>query len=199
MEKHRWARFLCTTAVVLGFHVAVIWLILTTSRVFLVREQSQNLEIVRITQPLVPPNGNPQGRASDNAVPRHRSAPDSKIASPKDESDAIQPPADWAGEIRRAANDMAAKELMPKPKDFGFPHSSSAPDRPIQFGWDYAATHRVESLPEGGLLIHLSDNCVLVLFPLPFAGCGIGKRKANGDLFEHMRDPVQPGDPSNPM
>jgi hypothetical protein len=33
---------------------------------------------------------------------------------------------------------------------------------------------------------------VLVLFPLPFVGCGIGRKKADGDLFEHMRDPAQP-------
>jgi len=35
---------------------------------------------------------------------------------------------------------------------------------------------------------------VLILFPLPFAGCGIGKKKANGDLFEHMHDPARTGD-----
>jgi hypothetical protein len=39
--------------------------------------------------------------------------------------------------------------------------------------------------------LHLNDNCVLILFPRPFAGCGIGKRKANGDLFEHMHDPAR--------
>jgi hypothetical protein len=47
----------------------------------------------------------------------------------------------------------------------------------------------VESLPQGGLLVHVNDNCVLLLFPLPFVGCAIGKIKTNGNLFEHMRDP----------
>jgi hypothetical protein len=38
------------------------------------------------------------------------------------------------------------------------------------------------------LLINLNDHCVFVLLPLPFFGCGIGSKPANGDLFEHMRD-----------
>jgi hypothetical protein len=38
------------------------------------------------------------------------------------------------------------------------------------------------------MLVHLSDNCVLIIFPLPFIGCGIGKRPTNGDLFEHRHD-----------
>jgi hypothetical protein len=29
---------------------------------------------------------------------------------------------------------------------------------------------------------------VLLIFPLPLIGCGIGKRPANGDLFNHMRE-----------
>jgi hypothetical protein len=62
-----------------------------------------------------------------------------------------------------------------------------------EFGLDYAATHRVEGIAEGGLLVHLNDNCVLVLFPLPLAGCVNGKRKANEDLFEHMHDGSQAG------
>jgi len=43
-------------------------------------------------------------------------------------------------------------------------------------------------VPGGGLAIHLNDHCVFLLFPLPFLGCGIGSKPANGDLFEHMRD-----------
>jgi len=29
------------------------------------------------------------------------------------------------------------------------------------------------------------------LFPLPFAGCGIGKIPVRGDLFDHMHDAPQ--------
>ncbi len=63
-----------------------------------------------------------------------------------------------------------------------------------QFDWDYARTHRVESIPQGGIIIHLNDNCVVVMTPLPFASCSPFKREANGELFKHMRDPDRPGD-----
>ena len=44
------------------------------------------------------------------------------------------------------------------------------------------------------MLLHLNDNCVLILFQVPFAGCGIRKKKADGDLFEHMHDPARSRD-----
>jgi hypothetical protein len=34
--------------------------------------------------------------------------------------------------------------------------------------------------------------------PLPFPVCRLGKKEANGDLFKHMRDPLQPGDSKDP-
>jgi len=101
----------------------------------------------------------------------------------------MHPPTDWAAELSRTARDAASDKLTPNTRDFGFPHPLATPDKPAQFGWNYAATHRVESLPQGGVLVHINDNCVLILFPLPFVGCAIGKMKANGNLFEHMRDP----------
>jgi hypothetical protein len=60
-----------------------------------------------------------------------------------------------------------------------------------EFGWDYAATHRVEPLPGGGLAISLNDNCQLVVLPMPFIGCVIGKLKPNGNLFEYMHPPMK--------
>lgn len=38
------------------------------------------------------------------------------------------------------------------------------------------------------MLIHINDRCVLILFPLPFGACGIGKIPVRGDLFDHLRD-----------
>ena len=67
-----------------------------------------------------------------------------------------------------------------------------------QFDWDYARTHRVETLTEGGMVIHLNDNCVIVLTPFPFPLCSPFKRKANGELFKHMHDPHKPGDAGLP-
>jgi hypothetical protein len=49
-------------------------------------------------------------------------------------------------------------------------------------------TQRVEIAPEGGMIIHLSDKCVLVFTPLPFALCGVGKKEANAHLLDHMND-----------
>jgi hypothetical protein len=65
------------------------------------------------------------------------------------------------------------------------------PIKTPDFGWSHAQTHRVESLPDGGIVINLNDNCVLVLNPFPFPMCSPFKKKAKGDLFEHMRETPQ--------
>jgi hypothetical protein len=91
--------------------------------------------------------------------------------------------------LDRVARDSTAAETSRKPLNFGFPHASTTPSsKPPEFGWSYAATHRVESLPGGGLLVKLNDNCVLVFNPLPFFFCAPGKKPANGDLFKNIRD-----------
>jgi hypothetical protein len=200
MEKRRRrAKFLSAIAVVLGVHLAVIWLLVSTSRVFSFRTKSQSLEIVLIARPGVTPEGNLIDRVLKDAVPQRQAAAKhlsaQRIAPQESEDNTINPSTDWAGELSRVAKDAVSETLLKQPRDFGFPHSSSAPtSKTPQFGWDYVATHRIKAIPEGGLLLHLNDNCVLILFPLPFAGCGIGKRKANGDLFEHMHDRVRSGD-----
>jgi hypothetical protein len=198
MELHRRKQVYCTIAVVLGLHLIVVWLLLATLRVVSRKSESQGLEIVFVARPPVLPENNFTRRALDNAAPRRRDAanplPMPNAVPQEDENNAIHPPTDWANELSRAARDAASDELAQKPRDFGFPHPSSAPTKAPQFGWDYVATHRVETIPEGGLLLHLNENCVLVLFPLPFVGCGIGRKQANGELFEHLHDPVQSGD-----
>jgi hypothetical protein len=195
MEKRRRTQVFCAMAAVLGLHLTVVWLLIATSRVVSRQTESQSLEIVFIARPPVLLESKFTGRLLENATPRRRDAASPLPMPPvpqEDENNAIHPPADWASELSRAARDATSDESTQKPRDFGFPHPSSAPTKVPQFGWDYAATHRVESIPEGGLLLHLNENCVLVLFPLPFVGCGIGRKKADGDLFEHMRDPAQP-------
>jgi hypothetical protein len=200
MEKpRRRAKFLCAIAVVLGFHGTVIWLLLAASRVLSFRTKSQSLEIVLIARPVVAPENSSISRVLENATRRRQITAKPILtpsARPQDsENNAIHPTTDWATEMSRVVNDAVSKKLARRPRDFGFPHSPSAPaSKTPQFEWDYVATHRIEAIPEGGLLLHLNDNCVLILFPLPFAGCGIGKRKANGDLFEHMRDPARSDD-----
>jgi len=202
MEKRRRrAKEICAIAVVLGLHLTVIWLLVATSRVFSFRTKSQSLEIVFIVRPVIAPENNSIDRVPQDATPRRQVAakhlPSRRVAPRESENNDIYPPTDWAGELSRAAKDAVSEKLAQQPRDFGFPHSPSASaGKTPQFGWDYVATHRIEAIPEGGLLLHLNDNCVLILFPLPFAGCGIGKKKVNGDLFEHMHDPARSRDPN---
>jgi hypothetical protein len=111
-------------------------------------------------------------------------------APPSEVGAAVQPHIDWAAELDRARRNSAAAGQSVHPREFGFPHASTAPvSKDPEFGWSYAATHRVEPLPGGGLLVNLNDNCVLVFAPLPLFVCAPGKKPANGDLFKHMRDP----------
>jgi hypothetical protein len=64
-----------------------------------------------------------------------------------------------------------------------------------EFGWDYAATHRITRPEGGGLLIAFNDRCAIFILLLPMIGCSIGpKPPANGDLFKYMHKPVKFGD-----
>jgi hypothetical protein len=192
MEKRHRTQVLCTIAAVVGLHVMVVWMLWAASQGLTRRTERQGLEITFIARP---PADNLAGRRIESATPRRRATanplPMLPAAPREEESNAIHPPIDWAGELSRAAQDASSQESAQKPRDFGFPHPPSAhADEHPQFGWDYAATHRVEAIPSGGLIVHLTDNCVLVLLPLPLGACAIGKRKANGDLFKHMNEPV---------
>lgn len=66
-----------------------------------------------------------------------------------------------------------------------------------EFQWNYASTHRVEAVGGLATVIHLNDQCAIVLFVIiPFAGgCALEKPPARGDLFEHMHDPDPAPDP----
>ena len=106
-----------------------------------------------------------------------------------EENNAIHPTPDWFQELQLAGKDAVAKESEKKKHEADFAHIFPAQtEKPEQFAWNYAATHRVEALPQGGLAIHINDNCTLLIFPLPFIGCTIGKKPANGDLFESMHE-----------
>ncbi len=55
-------------------------------------------------------------------------------------------------------------------------------------GWDYAATHRIERLPQGGIAINLNDRCAIVFIPFPLIGCQLGRIEANNsDMFKDLR------------
>jgi len=106
--------------------------------------------------------------------------------SPQDHTPS-QPATDWNSELEREAKNIASGGESQQRRDFGFPHHAPSTKTPT-FDWDRVHTHRVEIMPEGGVVIHLSDKCVMVFMPLPFALCGIGKKEANGHLLDHMHD-----------
>jgi hypothetical protein len=179
---------------VLAAHLVIVWLLMS-SPLLPVKTRSGSLQLVWIPPPALKtaPEGGPTTQRPSNGGPRHRNAriPASpSIAAPaNEENNAIHPIPDWNAELEQAAKNALANELAKKKHDTDFAHVfPTQPKKPEQFAWDYAATHRVESLPQGGLLINLSDHCVLLLFPLPLIGCGIGKRPANGDLFKNMHN-----------
>lgn len=192
MEKRR--QLLITLLGVLGVHLAVVWLLMSSHQ-FLMKTRSESLQLVWILRPptseIAEPRKMPQSAAK--TPPQRRGADTSAsptvIPGTNEENNAIHPTPDWNAELKQAAKNALANELAKKKHDTDFAHVfPTQPQKPEQFAWDYAATHRVESLPQGGLLINLSDNCVLLLFPLPLVGCGIGKRPANSDLFKHMHN-----------
>lgn len=194
MTTRRKARLLLTLSVVLAAHLAVVWLLLS-SPVFSVKTKSGSLQLVWIPPPVLlsaPPEGGTSTGRARNPAPRRRN--DRIFAAPSvapptnEENNAIHPAPDWAEELRLAAKNAVAQELAQKRHEMDFAHAyPTTPIKP-QFAWNYAATHRIEALPQGGMLIHLGDNCVLLLLPLPLVGCGIGKHPVNGDLFEHLHD-----------
>lgn len=194
MPKRRQARLLLILSMVLSAHLAIVWLLVSSPQ-RLMKAKSRSLQLVWIPPPAssIAPEPETTSAKPRNSVPRHRNdrIPASPpTATPSDEeNNAIHPTPDWNAELQLAAKHALAQELAKKKHDTDFAHVfPTQPNRLGQFAWDHAATHRVESLPEGGLLINLSDNCVLLIFPLPLVACGIGKHPANGDLFEHMHE-----------
>jgi hypothetical protein len=191
----RQALLLVALSVVVGVHLIIIWLLVSSPRLLL-RTKSGSLQLVWIPRPALPDSASqpettakrPKAIPSRNHVDR---SPAMSSIAPRsvEEDNAIHPVPDWTEELHLSAKNAVANQLAQKRHELDFAHAFPAqPKRPPQFAWDYAATHRIEAIPEGGMLVHLGDNCVLILFPLPFVGCAIGKRAANRDLFEHRSD-----------
>jgi hypothetical protein len=194
VAKCRQARLLLILSMVLGAHLALVWLLLSSHHL-LVRSATGSLQLVWIprtapSEVAIEPGDTIHGPRK--AIAHHRvdltsGSPSIAESPPSEENNAIHSTPDWSQELGLAAKDAVAKELEKKKHEADFAHVFPAqPTSPTQFAWDYAATHRVESLPQGGLVIHINDNCVLLIFPLPFVGCAIGKKPANGGIFESM-------------
>jgi hypothetical protein len=195
-DFQRRAQQLSIIAVVAALHIAAFWLLLATTHPLTIPTTSQRLQLVFILPPITSTESNARPPTSTRGT--QRSAPQSTATPPaaqpnmapsSDEPGAIHPPIDWAYELDRAARDSVPAEPSREPRNFGFPHAATPPpSKSPEFAWSHARTHRVESIPGGGLLINVNDRCVVVLIPFPFFGCALGKKPPNGDLFEHMHD-----------
>lgn len=186
-------RLLLTLSLVLVAHLIVVGFLLS-SRQRLRRTSSDDLQWVWIPRETslaeMSSDRKPAQRAAKR-IPQHEHPPPALSISPEthEDNNAITLSPDWSEELQLAAKNAVAKELAKKKHESDFSHIfPTQPKTPERFAWDYAATHRVEAIPGGGIAVHINDNCVLVLLPLPIIGCGIGTHPANGGLFEHMHD-----------
>ena len=189
MAKRRQSR-LMILAMVLAAHFVAVWF-LASSQLRTVKTESGSIQLLPIDR-LRASAGNkePTPRRAVKAAPArlpNRTGTSASVApQPSEPDNAIHPSPDWTAELQLAAKNSVTKELNEKRHEADFSHAFPAqPKRSREFAWNYAATHRVETLPQGGILVHLGDSCVLVFMPLPIVGCGIGKPAADGDLFNH--------------
>lgn len=101
---------------------------------------------------------------------------------------------DWRSAGERVAASVAAADGI-SVRAFGTTKRPLGKQlKALPFAWDKTHTQRVETLPEGGIRIRLSDRCGMVFAPLPVGGCSLGKVAARGDLFAGMSAAVEPGD-----
>lgn len=163
------------------------------------------LQLSAVTTPALHPTVQDRSTTPTRGVTRHSEflrrtqppVPSSSVRQSADANDNSQ--IDWDSAMGESAQHAAQHNYDAQARSFGFPTHLPAPDpKAPEFGWDYARTHRVEAIPGGGLLINLSDGCVLMLSPLPIAMCRFGKKKANGDLFKHMQDATRAGETGLP-
>jgi hypothetical protein len=202
--------FACIVAV----HGALIWL---AQREWIRLPARAEAPLLLLLLPREPPRIVPRtplsARTRPQAVPR--SVPAAAAAVPTPGPDALRAPPDqprspplnidWSAEAAVTAQHQAALAAAPKPRSLddhhrhGSHHSGVGLSNtgPYQFGWDYAATHRVDT-SQGVPIIHLNDRCVVgLLWILPFFGCAFGGEiPVKGDLFQHMHDPPADEEPA---
>jgi hypothetical protein len=182
---------------VVGAHLLALLVLLVLTRTQLTRRVEETHLVVILLAPVAAGAGGPppRRRAVVPAAPPERTAAPPATPAPLTRS----PATDWAAEGRAAAQRQIDDDERARRQAAAFgPRRSDAfasPKRKPEFHWDYARTHRVEPLPGGiGVALNINDHCAVVLFWLiPMAGCTIGEIPARGDLFDHMRDPPEPG------
>jgi hypothetical protein len=186
-------------ALVGGAHVVLYGLVSTTVRSLrpeVIGERIAAILIVRREAPATAP-----GQALNARAPRAalRTIPSAAGETQSPPAVGAPPPApdghvDWDAESARIARDAGAAGGRPDARGFGFPgEPEAAPRNRSQFGWSHG-TGRVEWLPTGGVLVKISDYCVIGVVPLPVFGCALGKRRDRTDLLEQMHSARTAGD-----
>jgi hypothetical protein len=201
---NRGTRRVIVLAAVVTLHVVVLVLFPRARRSELQENDRQHaLQLVLV----MPPSEASAGRERAPLAPsrRARAAPPaaskSRPAARRDVSHEAQPPEgapiDWNQQLASAAQRQLRKDadlrrqanaLAPPRAPASFRKTPHSPP----FGWYYAATHRVESLPEGGFLIHINDRCVIGIFIMVMPACTFEHIEPRGDLFLHMKDDLSP-------
>jgi hypothetical protein len=117
-----------------------------------------------------------------------RSEPITSPAPSADES-LVPPTIDWRSEAEQIGR---ARVLEAEARN-GPVEADDTPKKKPEFRWSKSSGDRVK-LEEGGVVVRLSERCVLVISVMLMPACAIGKIPVHGDLFEHMRDPPTLGD-----
>jgi hypothetical protein len=181
---------------VLAAHLMALLLLVTFTR-------SRSMPAEDLPPPVwilrLPPQTQPNTETHTDSPFRARRSPGTQTPSSVPKLAQPAPPPsnpseiDWAEEARSTAiqevqreeQERRRSEALAPPKSALFgPKAAPAPS----FHWYRANTRRFEPLRNGGMLINLSDNCALIIFPFPLLGCTLEKVPARGDLFDHMRD-----------
>lgn len=187
------------TALVVAIHAAVAWMLLKSGSRLNTAPEATSLSLVYLT----PKRGSAEAISLApisllSHVPRPNLREpfiiDPSVMAPNEESNANRAPIDWENELNRSVEQFASDGTQPKLREFGAPHvAPTAAPKPPEFGWKRSRTHRLDRVAEG-TAVHLGDHCVITVTPLPVVSCAPGKKQANGDLFEHMRDGPQDGE-----
>ena len=193
------SQFIAIGAVVL-LHVA-IFVLLMSARVPRLDSHTDDTSMTLI---VIPPVAAPRAVVPERVTPVPARSRENVVIPPAIPAETPLPieeraPIDWAREAARAASHQVDAVELERRRARGFtPEAQSRePEIPVlpapEFGWSRTA-QRVEALAEGGVLIHVSERCVIVVSVMVVPACGIGEIPVNGDLFEHMNDPPVPGD-----
>jgi hypothetical protein len=187
-------QFIAIGTVVL-LHVA-IFVLLRSARVPRLDSHTDDTSMTLI---VIPPVAAPRVVVPERVTPVPARSRENVVLPPAIPTETTPPieeraPIDWAREAALGASHQVVAVELERRRARGFTPEAQSREPEIlvlpapEFGWSRTA-QRVEALPEGGILIRLSERCVIVVTIMMLPACGVGEIPVNGDLFEHMDDP----------